>query len=101
MSYQPEQQKLLHQTTSPVTLDSGKLGGQDNGGAHTSATLAAEYRFVHQRIPERTGSERFFLPTFLLTFQIIFIILFAFFGNYQSDDKIKESNELVRKYPSN
>jgi hypothetical protein len=94
MSSLHEQQKLLHPP--------GMTGTIDNGHGHTSAggTLAAEYRFIHQRIPERTGSQKFFLPTFLLTLQVIFIILFAFFGNYESDETIKKSNDLTNKYPS-
>lgn len=56
-----------------------------------------EYRFVHQRIPPRDGKLRFLLPVLLLGFQIIFIVLFALFGNYSSSS---QSDQLGLKYPS-
>ena len=55
-----------------------------------------EYRFVHLRIPPRSGKLRFLLPILLLVFQLVFIILFAFFANYSP-----ESNSAPNKYPSN
>ena len=46
-----------------------------------------EYRFVHQRIPNKTGKLKFLLPVLLLTFQVLFIVLFAVFGDYATEHK--------------
>ena len=81
----PEQQKLLH----PI----GYIGGTDNG----HGGLSAEYHFVHQRIPEHNGKQKYFLPSFLLTLQIIFIILFGFFASYETveNDSQKYSSKIL------
>jgi hypothetical protein len=71
---------------------------RDNG--HTKSTLSAEYRFVHQRIPQHTGYQRFLMPILLLTFELAFIVLFAVFANYQKDDVMKTNEDVMRIYPS-
>jgi hypothetical protein len=72
--------------------------GEGNGQPTTA--VSAEYRFVHQRIPQHNGGQRFLMPIILLTFEIVFIILFAVFANYQSDDVLKNSEDVTKKYPS-
>lgn len=51
-----------------------------------------EYKFVHQRIPPRKGPTRFFLPVILLTFEVIFIVLFGVFGSYYTGDDQKTNH---------
>lgn len=65
--------------------------------------LSNEYKFIHQRIPPRQGKLRFFLPSILILFQVVFIVLFAFFGSYK---EVSESETLQlastkdsRQYP--
>ena len=104
--YLPEQQKLLNPVsprTATSTNDNGHTSGGVGRGPAVSAGrhgLTSEYRFIHQRIPERTGNkEKIFLPIFLLSLQVVFIILFAFFGKYDASDGAKAA-EVERKYPS-
>lgn len=60
-----------------------------------------EYRFIQQRIPPKDSHLRFVLPALLLGFQVIFIILFAFFGKYTTDSVTNNvSEQQARKYPS-
>lgn len=59
-----------------------------------SQTIANEYRFVHLRIPPKEGKLKFLLPVLLLNFQLIFIILFGLFADYNT----KEENNQA-KYP--
>lgn len=59
-----------------------------------SQAVANEYRFIHFRIPPREGKLKFVLPILLLSFQLIFIVLFALFGNYAKTDTHNS------KYPS-
>lgn len=72
----------------------------DAAAAPVSPQPVNEYRFVHLRIPRRDGKLRFLLPVLLLAFQLVFIILFAFFGHYQ-DEKSQQASELVKEnsYP--
>lgn len=91
-----EQQKLLN----PISPNSSKAN--DNGqtsGAHGRHGVASEYRFIHQRIPEHIGKKQnIILSILLLSVQVAFIILFAFFGNYDITDGTIDDNE--KKYPS-
>jgi hypothetical protein len=50
---------------------------------------ANEYRFVHQRIPIKQGNLKFLLPIILLLFQVVFIVLFGIFGDYNSIQSLK------------
>jgi len=50
---------------------------------------------VHHRIPPREGKLRFFLPVLLLTFQVIFIVLFAVFGSYSNGSLDKKTNHYA------
>lgn len=57
--------------------------------------ITNEYKFVHHRIPPREGKLRFFLPVLLLSFQVLFIILFALFGNYSAGSLEKKTNHYA------
>lgn len=57
--------------------------------------ITNEYKFVHQRIPPREGKLRFFLPVLLLTFQVIFIVLFAVFASYSVGPLEKKTNHYA------
>ena len=60
--------------------------------------IANEYKFVHQRIPAKEGKLRFLLPVLLLGFQVVFIVLFAIFGNYANvTDAEKATKNYSRK----
>ncbi len=64
-------------------------------------TLPNEYRFIQQRIPPKNSLLRYTLPALLLGFQVVFIILFAFFGKYTTNKPLDSVNEQdARKYPS-
>ncbi len=64
-------------------------------------TLPNEYRFIQQRIPPKNSLLRYTLPALLLGFQVVFIILFAFFGKYTVNKPSDSVNEQeARKYPS-
>jgi len=64
-------------------------------------TLPNEYRFIQQRIPPKNSLLRYALPVLLLGFQVVFIILFAFFGQYTMSKPSDSVNEQeARKYPS-
>lgn len=68
-----------------------------NSPSAEQAPISNEYRFVHQRIPPKEGKLRFLLPALLLGFQVVFIVLFAVFGNYSSS---VQNEPLNPKYPS-
>jgi hypothetical protein len=70
-----------------------------DNGKPTSAQ-SAEYRFIHQRIPQHLGRQRFLMPILLLAFEFAFIILFAVFANYQSDEIMRTNEDVFRIYPS-
>jgi hypothetical protein len=59
-----------------------------------SQTVANEYRFVHLRIPPKEGKLKFLLPILLLKFQLVFIILFGLFAEYNVNETYSQS-----KYP--
>lgn len=63
----------------------------------TVNTLPNEYRFIQQRIPPKNSNLKYTLPCLLLGFQIVFIILFAFFGKYNNETDSKEDKN---KYAS-
>ncbi len=63
----------------------------------TVNTLPNEYRFIQQRIPPKNSNLKYTLPCLLLGFQIVFIILFAFFGKYNNETDSKEDKN---KYTS-
>jgi hypothetical protein len=103
----PEHKKLLHtvgspRTTTNTTNDNGHTSGGIGRGPAVSAGRHAtsEYRFIHQRIPEHAGNkQKIFLPIFMIALQVIFIILFAFFGNYDTSSGLN-AVEAEKKYPS-
>jgi hypothetical protein len=104
----PEHKKLLHtvgspRTTTNTTNDNGHTSGGIGRGPAVSAgrhALTSEYRFIHQRIPEHAGNkQKIFLPIFMIALQVIFIILFAFFGNYDTSSGLN-AVEAEKKYPS-
>ena len=88
---------------SPVKASSRPVSAVLNGPAAVVAAVSAppaissEYKFVHQRIPPREGKLRFFLPILLLSFQVLFIVLFAVFGSYSTGplEKTKDSNQYA------
>ena len=57
--------------------------------------IANEYKFVHQRIPAKEGKLRFLLPVLLLGFQVVFIVLFAIFGNYAN---VTDADKATKNY---
>lgn len=70
--------------TTPVIIAS-VVGNSPTKSSHQSNDQPNEYRFVHQRIPLRTGNLKFLLPALLIGFQLFFIILFAVFVNYSDN----------------
>jgi hypothetical protein len=57
--------------------------------APAAAPVTNEYRFVHQRIPIKKGNLKFLLPILLLVFQVLFIVLFGVFGDYNATQSLK------------
>ena len=111
----PEEQKLIYSGTpvgagrlsgaptisTPSGPDVGTSKHMDVSDGEGGQPISAEYRFVHQRIPLRLGNERFLLPIILILFEVIFIVLFAVFANYSSNETIRKNPDLVTRYPSN
>lgn len=77
--------------TTPVIIAS-VINKSPLQSKYSSNDQPNEYRFIHQRIPPKTGSLKYLLPILLIGFQIIFIVLFALFANYS--DKTNNA-----KYP--
>lgn len=77
--------------TTPVIIAS-VVSNSPTKSNHQANDQPNEYRFVHQRIPLRSGNLKFLLPILLIGFQVLFVVLFALFVNYS--DKADNS-----KYP--
>jgi ammonium transporter Rh len=72
---------------------------KNDKNGHTKSGLSAEYRFVHQRLQQHTGRQRFVMPVMLLVFELAFIVLFGLFANYQRDDIMNKNEDVMRIYP--
>jgi ammonium transporter Rh len=68
-----------HKAPRPLSAVSAQ-----KGDSASAAPAQNEYRFVHQRIPNKQGKLRFFLPIILLSLQVLFIVLFALFVEYDN-----------------
>jgi hypothetical protein len=62
--------------------------------------VTTEYRFIHQNMARQFGLERVLLPFMLFLFEITFIILFAVFASYKSDDTLTTQMNTVPTYSS-
>jgi hypothetical protein len=102
--------KIVSETVEPAALPAPKSPTKSVKSAKSAkeskaekkppaVTLPSEYKFVHQRIPAREGKLRFLLPALLIGFQVVFIILFAFFGSYQDAPSANETLRDSRQYP--